>query len=230
MIPAEALRVFDCTRPKTRVGKPNDGGYVIAHNVPFEGLAGWEYDHFLSGGIANENSFECGILDMYPNLICHAFDPSGGAGSSHDRYHFFAQPVEYMGLSLCHNALVKLDIERAEWPWLKGLTMTAASSIAQLVMELHSPHVPESGWNWEHLAWISTKHVLIHAHANNWDGIVDAGGARVPGTIECTWLRRDLAGPITRRRDPIPSPLDQPNDPSKPDHVVDWEPFIEVVP
>jgi hypothetical protein len=221
MIPADALRIYQPSQLMMRLGKENDGGYVVA--------VATQFDHFLSGGISNDNSFERHALQMWPHLTCYAYDPDSDGATPHDRYLFRRERVGYEGLDRCHNALVKLDIERAEWPWLKGLPHMWARNIAQIVIELHSPHVPESGWDWGELARLSETHALIHAHANNFDGIVDAGGTRCPGTLETTWLRWDIAGHLPRRRSPIPLPIDQVNDPSKADHVVDWEPFVEVV-
>jgi hypothetical protein len=195
---------------------------VIADGIP--------YDHFLSGGIAGDCSFEMAILEMYPELQCHAYDPDSDGAGQHERYHFHRERVGYEGLYNCKNALVKLDVERAEWPWLMELSDERVTNIAQLVIELHSPHVPESGWDWGTLAWLAETHALIHMHGNNWDGIVEAGGAKCPGTIEATWVRWDLAGHLRRKRSPIPELLDMANDPTKPDHVVDWEPFIDCSP
>ena len=63
----ENLTVYDIFKEKKRIGKSNDGGYVI--NI----LPG-EYDIFISGGIAGDISFEEHLLTMQKNLICHAFD------------------------------------------------------------------------------------------------------------------------------------------------------------
>ena len=66
----ENLLLYSCPFSKKRIGKPNDGGYVIA-NLPDV------YDLFLSGGIANDNTFETDFLLEYPNLntvigaVCH---------------------------------------------------------------------------------------------------------------------------------------------------------------
>lgn len=218
-----SLMVYETRLVMTRFGRQHDGGYVMAlMNNDKE-----PYDHFLSGGVENDNSFERDVLDWYPNLQCHAFDPNSGGANPHHRFHFYREPLGYMGLEGAQNALVKIDIERAEWPWFKGLTDSALSHIAQLVIELHSPHVPiESGWDWGQLARLQETHALVHFHANNWDGMVAVDGVVMPGTMECTYLRRDLAGELWPNRNVIPGKLDMPNDASKPDHVIDWQPFV----
>lgn len=219
------LTVYECTHNMARLGRPHDGGYVIA--VLPHAVNGCPYDHFLSGGISDDNSFERDVLDWYPTLECFAFDPSSNGAVPHPRFHFTQEPLGYLGLATAKNALVKIDIERNEWPWFQGLLQRDLDHIAQLVIELHSPHVPEdSRWDWGALSWLAETHALVHLHANNWDGIVEVEGVRMPGTMECTYLRRDLAGESRLNRQGIPGPLDQSNDARIPDHVIDWEPFV----
>ena len=63
----ENLLLYNSPFSKKRIGKQNDGGYVIS-NLPDT------YDLFLSGGIANDNTFENDFLLEYPNIPCYAFD------------------------------------------------------------------------------------------------------------------------------------------------------------
>jgi hypothetical protein len=208
----DPLRVYECDLPMLRVGGDNDGGYVMA--------GGLEYGGFLSGGICGDNRFERAILELYPSLRCYAFDPSNDRGAPHDRYVFNDARVPTVGNRTKDN-IVKLDIEGDEWPWLE---VSDLGRVAQLVIELHSPHLGR--WSWPTLARLAETHALIHAHGNNWDGIVDIEGVRVPGTLETTWVRRDLAGPLRPNTQPIPGPLDMPNVAGRPDHMIDWAPFV----
>jgi len=63
------LRVYYPHYSKRRLGKNNDGGYIICD---MDG----EYDIFISGGIADDLSFELDLLSLFPKLVCHAFDAS----------------------------------------------------------------------------------------------------------------------------------------------------------
>ena len=63
----ENLILYTTTFPKQRIGRHHDGGYVIV-NLP------GEYDLFISGGIANDISFEKDLLSLFPNINCYAFD------------------------------------------------------------------------------------------------------------------------------------------------------------
>lgn len=211
----DLLRVYESPLPLIRLGRDNDGGYVLADVS--------SYDGFLSGGIADDNSFELAVLERYPKLVCDAYDPVAVGGlPTHERYRFHQGKVPHLAV---HNAeaLVKLDIEGDEWRWLH---ITQRLLMAQLVVELHSPHLER--WDWEALWGLCETHVLIHAHGNNWDGIVEIDGVPIPGTLETTWLAKYFFGPVPQySRQPIPGPLDQPNRPGVPDHVITWPPFVE---
>ena len=68
----ENLILYNSPYNKIRIGKSNDGGYVICE-LPDT------YDLFISGGISNDISFEVNFLTKYsndsnPNLKCYAFD------------------------------------------------------------------------------------------------------------------------------------------------------------
>ena len=208
------LTVYAPTRPKVRLGSDHDGGYVLcALDV--------EYDHFLSGGIGSDSSFERAVLDAHPSLSCDAYDPKPNAGLDHPRLRFHQAPLGYHGLATARNALVKIDIEGDEWPWFSGLS--AVSTIAQLVMELHYPD--GTRWNWSALAQLADTHYLVHLHGNNNGPMIEVDGTRMPWVLECTWIRKDLDPGLLLSHAPIPSQLDRPNAPRLPDMAIDWPPF-----
>ena len=53
------LRVYKSEFPKERIGKNNDGGYVIC-NIP-----NIKYDVLISGGISNDTTFEDQFLNKF---------------------------------------------------------------------------------------------------------------------------------------------------------------------
>ena len=59
--------IYNTEHKKIRIGKDNDGGYVIAE------LPG-DYSILLSGGVSDDISFECALINKYNNLFCFAFD------------------------------------------------------------------------------------------------------------------------------------------------------------
>ena len=66
----QVLTVYKSPFNKLRIGKDNDGGYIIV-DIP-----NVRYDLFLSGGIDNDISFEEDFIDKYNNVISVAFDGS----------------------------------------------------------------------------------------------------------------------------------------------------------
>lgn len=215
----EAFRTYQPNRAKVRVGRPHDGGYVICD--------GLEYDYFLSGGIADDNSFELDMLQRLPPfLCCEAYDPEGSGGAMpppqlRGRFLFRKEPVHTAALYHVRNALVKIDIEGGEWKFLANAPL---GNIAQLVVEFHDPNDPK--WDWDILASLAETHYLVHVHGNNWGDFLDINGVLVPQTIECTYVRKDLDPGLKYNSIAIPAPIDMPNLPYRDDLRIDWEPFV----
>ena len=215
----ESLRIYETDLKLVRWGKPNDGGYIVAADVPV--------DLILSGGIAGENSFETHALDMCRHALCLAHDPTGSPGdTSNMRYTFHEVPLGYSGLYVKRNVLVKMDIEGGEWEWLRGLTDSQLSHVSMLVCELHDMG-NRTDADWDQLTRIAKTHTCIWAHANTgWDWLVDVDGVQIPKTLECTWVRTDLISKKRPSRRPVPGELDMPNVPGRPDADLSWEPFV----
>ena len=217
------LRVYESPWPKRRVGRPNDGGYVIAE------LGG--YDAVISGGIAGDISFEQALLDMLPSgTPCWAFDGTISALPAVDsRIQFTprnlgAPPHRTLReeLTFPRNAFVKIDIEGHEYALLGTWGAEHFAHIKQLVIEFHTPadialHPTyyqglTSIAFWDTVAAIARSHVLIHVHPNNVCGTHMVEGCRVPNVFECTYVRADLfPAPPRPSTEVIPGPLDQPN-------------------
>ena len=62
------LTVYKSPFPKLRLGKDNDGGYIIA-DIP-----NINYKTFLAGGIEYDISFEEDFINKYNNIKTYAFD------------------------------------------------------------------------------------------------------------------------------------------------------------
>lgn len=135
---------------KKRIGNANDGGYIIA-------ILPGDYDLFLSGGISNDITFETALLDLYPGMVCYAFDGtvSGLPNTpdsidTTDRLHFVKKNLgnvqtdtvtnmhEYM--ESYNNIFLKMDIEGHEFRILPTFFENQfIHKIKQLVIEIHSP-------------------------------------------------------------------------------------------
>lgn len=186
------LTLFDpAPLNKIRLGRDNDGGYVIA-DLPYN-----SYDLFLSAGIANDVSFENDFCKKY-DITCHAFDGtinslpdvnnciifnklnvSNLADDKHTDFRDFFQSSKY------NNMFIKLDIEGSEETFFKTLSINDLLKIKQIVVEVHKPDsfVPYI---------LSKTHYLIHLHSNNYGSIHFIDGIPIPSVYELTYVRKDF--------------------------------------
>jgi len=225
----EDLRVFASPFPKRRLGKRNDGGYVIC-----EGL---EYDCFLSGGIATDISFEEEFLSLHPTLHCHAHDGTiARLPRENSRITFHKKNVGPANtdrttnlasfLDEHRNIMLKLDIERGEYGWFSALHDRHLENIRQLVIEIHDPFTED---RWRILSGIAKTHWLVHFHPNNCCGIVEFFGTRIPKIFECTYIRKsDVRGQLDLSNEPVPSAIDERNAQKKPDIQLFGHPFNQL--
>jgi hypothetical protein len=202
------LTVYKPQFPRKRIGKDNDGGYIII-DAPIN------YDFLIGAGINDDTSFEDHFLSLYPKLECHAFDgtikksPSKnprftwipkniGSGDNEDDL------ISY--LEKYSNIFLKMDIEGHEIEWIEKLTEKHLNSLAQIVIEFHYPF---SERHYAVMRKIHKTHVMFHFHENNCCGY----NGSIPNVFECTFLnRRYVTYPVWRNTIPLPiEGLDQPN-------------------
>lgn len=218
MLPAtllEPIIVYKSNHKKIRLGRDNDGGYIIC-----EGL---EYDCFLSGGVSDDCSLEEDFLKLYPHLTCFAFDGTiqknpetkfniqfinKNIGDNTNNTTNFSEYFEKY-----NDIFIKMDIEGHEFPWLNSLNLKQMRKIKQLVIEFHYPY--STTGNLSVLDKLTKTHWLVHLHPHNGCGIhhlkyIDDNGLEkpisIPNLIECTYIRKDF---LPFSTDTIPHPLDQ---------------------
>ena len=239
----ENLLLYSCPFSKKRIGKPNDGGYVIA-NLPDV------YDLFLSGGIANDNTFETDFLFEYPNIPCYAFDGTiPQLPQSNDKIVFIKKNLgninnneitnlhEYMENN--HNIFMKIDIEGHEFRLLPTFFGNEyIQKIKQLVVEIHSPAdiqlYPDyfTGLNditnskmFELFYNMNKTHTLVHFHANNGCKMAQIDGINIPHVFELTYIRNDFISEKKRNTEKLPTILDMKNIEDKPDYELSGFPY-----
>ena len=224
----DALIVHKSPYKKNRVGRHNDGGYVIAD------LPG-PYDCLIGCGIANDISFEQEFLTDYPSIPCFAFDGSIKSLPVNDSRITFIQ--KYVGAqenesyTKLHkytesysNIFMKMDIEGHEFSVLTTLSTDQMKKIKQFVIEIHTPNEmhlhPEFYEGLAHvnetfmlfiLEKFKKTHTLIHVHPNNTCKTHMINNVVVPNVFECTYIRNDFVGQRLRSDQPIPGPLDMVN-------------------
>lgn len=246
----DALTVYNIPVAKKRLGCPDkDGGHVVA-------VLGGSYDLFLSGGIADDVSFEQDFLSHFPGTEAYAFDgtiatlPNSTPGLTFVAKNIGAGVSKSL-TNLAHyfkgkkNVFLKLDIEGGEFQIIPLLTkLGLMRCVKQLVLEIHSPQdihrfpgyygqALQSVQNadmFEMLKTLNTSHTLVHFHANN----VHHGsypdqileGAVLPFVFEVTFVRNDCVVSKTPNTSALPTSLDRPNTPLFPDYHLDCWPYV----
>jgi len=235
--------VYKSTYEKIRVGKDNDGGYVIAN------LSG-EYDMLISGGISGDISFEQQFLDRYKNISrCYAFDGTvAKLPQPDDRITFIKKNLgKENNDSLCNlneylsqgkNIFMKIDIEGHEFRLFPSILPEYFSNIKQLVLEIHSPadiHLHPGYFSglgdiqnadlFNLMKQINKTHTFVHFHGNNGCNMQKIFNIHFPHVFECTFIRNDFINEKILNDEPFPTLLDMKNITYLPDLYFDHYPF-----
>jgi SAM-dependent methyltransferase len=213
---------------KARFGSPNDGGYVLLDD--FRGV-----DTAFSFGIEQNASWDMDVAQR--GLTVYQFDHTVDAPISGDPQFIFAKKricaeagPDRESLKLLierhdkqnanPNILMKLDIECEEWEVFDATPSEMLCRFSQIVGEFHyfqalaDPH-------WRHLfarvlQKLSNHYAVVHVHANNYAGFSNIANVVVPNVLEITFANRSIYS-FTETDEIFPGPLDEPNDPSRPD-------------
>ncbi|MGN8118839.1 FkbM family methyltransferase [Labrys sp. 22185] len=212
-----------------RLGKDFDGGYIFLK----DGLKG---KIAYSFGINNDVSWDRNVADlgydvyMYdhtiPNLpeenVKFHFFKTGVSGKSSDTD---LKTIENIILDNNHSELtdiiLKMDIEGAEWEALSAVPEKTLRQFGQIALEYHwFDHLGQDEVFYPAERALRKMHKLfapVHIHSNNCCDLVVIGGVPVPPVLEVTYVNR-AAFKTEKSRRVFPTPLDQPNDPNRPDH------------
>lgn len=237
----DALRVYESTYPKKRLGSSGDGGYVVADISGYDGL--------ISCGISDNIDFERAFLQEHP-VPCLAFDGTvaGLPPGPKSNILFYKLNVGHKNgekttnlhreMEAFHDAFLKMDIETYEFRWLHSLSEEQLQRFKQIVIEFHFPFTihPHAGLDFQipvaqklaALEKLAATHTLVHLHGNNCCGTTSYNGIVVPNVFECTYVRRNIQDGGQLNREPIPSQLDSCNVAGN-DIILNWPPFVNTV-
>ena len=239
----ETLILYQSPFIKKRIGKDNDGGYVIS-------MLPNNYDLFISSGISNDITLETNFLDLYPDIRCFAFDRTISSLPTQDnRITFFKKNLgdsntdtltnlhEY--IEHYDNIFMKIDIEGHEFKIMPTIIKNKLmNKIKQFVIEIHTPAdinmFPEyfkglSHINNDHMFnlfnEINNTHTLVHFHANNGSKIQKIDGITLPHVFELTYIRNDFFNKKEKNIESLPTSLDMKNIPENDDYILVGYPY-----
>jgi hypothetical protein len=214
---------------KIRLGRAHDGGYVC--------LDDFDVDAVLSLGISDDVSWDLDAL-THGSFQIHQYDYTVDGPPVHNpRFTFYkeaigtgsgavslAEACDRANVLSPASAILKIDIEHAEWPVFAATPDKIIGNFSQIIGEFHGfDEVLNDQWYEEALETftkISKQFKLVHVHGNNCGSQIVLGSRLLPRTLEMTFAnitRYDLSP----SDETFPTPLDMPNSPDKPDHMLD---------
>jgi hypothetical protein len=210
-----------------RLGKNNDGGYVMADYFQM-----MKFDAAYSFGIDNDVSWDEDIASrgidvfMYDHTIkslpkknprFHYFKLGVTGFNTGDRLRTFKDLISQNQHTHCKNMILKMDIEGCEWDVFKETDSHVINQFSQIVVEFHGLRPDNDIAKLDVLKKINETHQSVHIHANSsipqW-----VGDLVLPESIEVTYVRKsDFPGRFTANTRQFPTEIDQPNSPDFPE-------------
>jgi hypothetical protein len=177
----------------------NDANYCDCYEGYVIGETNRNYDCYISAGISEE-SFSRDFINKYNMNVRNTFAFDGTINNYPRQYTkniiFYKRNIspykdsknatlEYF-INKYDNIFLKMDIEGAEYPWLKFLSSEQLNKFKQIVIEFHGINDDSLGTKLEDkiecLNKLCITHYPIHAETNN----------SIPDVIEMTYLRKNL--------------------------------------
>lgn len=215
-----------------RIGKINDGGYVIAE------IAIQKAEAVLGYGIADDISFEEAASALYKkpswgldgtcppiptkHPLCHFIPLCIGKSADseqREKYVTFDQQIELLNLE-DKKLFIKMDIEGGEYEVLPDI-LKHFQNITGIVLEIHFCDEPSISQALALLKRLQEHFLLIHVHANNicQDCFVTTNSTgKLTRVLELSYINKNCVDTYSIALDQThPTPLDTPNSPHLPE-------------
>lgn len=225
------MRPLDGGHPLIRLGGDHDGGYLIPDDL--EGI-----EYCFSPGVSQNSSFERELLqrNIKSFLADYSVDgpPEQLEGCQFTKMFLGPRETkttmtldrwvdESVGRDYDGDLLLQMDIEGHEFETLLAARRDTLSKFRIAAIEIH--HSQRLRRRSAYDLWfaclerLTTIFDVVHVHPNNCSGIVEVHGFPMPRVFEITLLRKDR---MSQRRPiaTLPHPLDQRNQPGKPDFAL----------
>ena len=240
------LVLYNPVNNKIRLGRKEDGGYVL--------IDGYDYDCFISVGIADEMSFEIDFAKYRPDVHSFALDVAINRPAELPANIDFVKKLvgfednekmttlkEYT--EGYNDIFIKVDIEGAEWRWIesfadyfkkvKQITFEAHAmfphTLSDLLKRAHCQGLPLDAFR-DHvlkaLRILNETHYLVHVYENNRGPFINIGGTEYPSFSILTFIRKDCeVDGLNTKSLPIDG-IDFPCYSSYPNHNMNVWPFV----
>jgi hypothetical protein len=206
---------------KTRLGRANDGGYVMVDDFA-------DVDCALSLGIDSDVSWDLAVAARGIKVV--QFDHTvAGPPDDHAMFEFHrtqiapddtANTVSIQTLLRQRQAagdrkiILKIDIEGDEWSTLADIDEADLRVCSQIICEFHTLNQLRDE-TFAEIAQrcftrLSADFFVCHVHANNCGNVYNVGNVLVPESLEVTFASRAHYQPVDSV-EIFPTPIDMPN-------------------
>lgn len=214
---------------KRRVGRQNDGGYVmlddldgvdVCYSLGVGPDVSWDLDMAERGALIRQYDHTVNsVPGTHPNFIWSR------VGITHDdsvspELKRIDTLIQQNGDAHRRDMLLKIDIEGHEWDSLRVLSTDTLGRFRQIVCEFHGLSLldqPSFQQRTEQLFQLMRRtHCVVHVHGNNYAPMTTVAGVPVADVLEVTWARR-ADYDFEPSTDLFPTPLDTPCNAALPD-------------
>jgi hypothetical protein len=220
----KALTVYEgLDRSLTRIGGPNDGGYVMylpeskstAISLGVGPNVSWDQNMVALGH--SVQMFDP-TIKRPPNKVVDArFHRIGVVGNLQHQPDLDLRSLAELR-EFCNpedkGIILKIDVEGAEWFAFASSTTAELENYEQILVEFHDLSALSDDTQFEvmrkALANLCETHFAIHLHANNYSRLVKFGGYWFPDAIEVSFVRKSDST-AKRISKAVASEFDNPN-------------------
>lgn len=223
------LNIDFITDDLIRLGKNNDGGYVVLKSSLNQ------YESLLSFGIGGDISFEKSF-QQESNCFVNCFDPSidtlpeplrnsnffqnGIDSKNHGNYVKLEKALQMSNMKIGSKIFMKMDVEGFEWEVLANTeSFDLVKNFDQIVIELHIKYLLDKSKFWLPFVLVQRYFILkrlkkyfyfYNINANNVCGYIHFHSFIFPNVVEISMLnKKNHKGAMLN--------LNQPSDPNIPD-------------
>lgn len=185
----------------TRIGREEDGGYVLLDDFNSSMRA-------YSFGVADDVSWEKELVER-TGMYAFLYDPTianvpeehaqftwsqkgiGGMDNPGDKIYSMRTLLEENGDLGNKNLILKMDVEGAEWEFIKNTDTDIIDNFRQIVFELHNMlDVKKNDEIVSCLSKLKQTHETVWVHGNNCTRIESADGLIMPNCLEILFLNK----------------------------------------
>ena len=211
----------------TRTGSKGCAGYVMLDDFSGEKIA---YSFGIGEDVAWDKDMASRGYDVF--MYDHTID---GLPEHNSRFHWsklgiadgIAQDDRLRTLDELiaanhhedkRDMILKIDVEGAEWGFLRQTSSETLSKFSQIIFELHSiNHHEDRELILGGLRKLNMTHRLVHLHSCNWGWHMSIGGKNFPTVYEASYVLKDKYNIVDDYDPCLPLDLDSPTSVLVPD-------------